>query len=190
MRFFNKTTVLLGVALALVFVAGGVYTFFFVAMKNKTQATAELSERLEELSGKTSHVLFARASLKNEEANIEKLGTYFIKERDIISFTKKIETLGSQSGTNLTLEALEPGFSEKTVPYLNFRIKASGEFSNIARLLMLLENLPGKFEWKTVRLIRDDSATLQSAASTGKEVSRAPAWTVEVFLTALNFVKE
>lgn len=190
MRSFNKTTILLGAALTLVFIAGGAYTFFFVAMKNKTQATAELSEKLKELSGKESHILSARASLKNEETNVEKLNTYFIKEREIITFTKKIEALGSQSGTVLTLEALEPGFSEKTVPYLNFRIKASGEFSNIARLLMLLENFPGKFEWKTVRLVRNDSAAPQPVVSGGKEASLTPLWTVEVFLTALNFIKE
>lgn len=186
---FSKTTILLGTALALMAVAGGAYAFFFVVMKGKTQATAELSAKLEELSGKQSRVASALAVLKNEAPQIEKLSAYFIRESEIVAFTKKIEALGPQSGTALTLESLEPGLTEKTVPYLNFRIKATGNFAAVIRLLTLLENFPGKFEWKTVRLVRADTSGQQVSATTTRGIN-TPEWSVEVFLTALNFIKE
>lgn len=186
---FSKTTILLGIALTLTVVSGGAYAFFFVVMKGKTQATAELSAKMEELSGKQSRVASALSVLKNEAPQIEKLSAYFIRESEIVAFTKKIEVLGPQSGTALSLESLEPGLTEKTVPYLNFRIKATGNFAAVMRLLTLLENFPGKFEWKTVRLVRRDASGQQVLATTTRGVN-TPEWSVEVFLTALNFIKE
>lgn len=173
---------LLLIALVFALVSGGAYAFFFVAMKDKTDATAELLAKTEELSGKESRLTSAVTTLKNESANIDEISRYFIKESEIAVFAKKLEDLGPQSGTSLSIESLDPGLTEKSVPFLSLLIKATGEFSYIERLLLLLENFPGKFEWKTVRLTRD--------ASLQKVGSRAPEWRVEIFLTALNFAKE
>lgn len=190
-KSFSKTTILLGIALLFTVVAGGAYAFLFVAMKNKTQATAELSAKIGEISGKESRVASAMLTLKDEAPNIEKLSAYFIKGSEIVAFMKKIEELGPQSGTELSIVSLDPGLTEKTVPFLSLRIKATGEFVDVARLLALLENFPGKFEWKTVRLVRDDSVTPQTTEGTPKSKgANSPQWMVEVFLTALNFTKE
>lgn len=190
MKSLNKTTIPLLVALVLALVSGGAYSFFFVAMKNKTEATAELLAKTEELSGKESRMTSAVSTLKSESANIDELSRYFIKESEIAAFAKKIEDLGPQSGTTLSIESLDPGLTEKSVPFLSLLIKATGKFSDIERLLVLLENFPGKFEWKTVRLSRDASSVEQAGTAAQKQVSRAPEWRVEVFLTALNFTKE
>lgn len=189
MKSFSKTMTLFGTALVFTIAAGGVYTFFFVAMKDKTEATAALSASSGELSGKESRIASAVTTLKNESANVDKLSSYFIRESEIVTFTKAIEDLGPQSGTTLAIESLEPGVTEKTVPYLNFRVKATGKFSDVMRLLALLENFPGKFEWKTIRLVREDGGAPQAGVTTTK-VDNAPGWSVEVFLSALNFVKE
>lgn len=190
MKSFNKTAALLFVAVVSVLAALGAYSFIFITMKNKTEATSELLSKTAELSGKETRMASAAAALKNESANIEKLSTYFIKESEIVSFAKKIEELGTQSGTDLSLEALDPGVTEKTIPFLDFRIRATGEFVNIQRLLVLLENFPGKFEWKTVRLVREASSGQVSGTGTSKTVSQIPMWKLEVFLTARNFIKE
>lgn len=189
MKPFSKTTILFVAALAFTLVAGGAYAFFFAAMKDKTEAATAISTSLGELSGKASRTLSAVAVLKSESARIEKLSSYFIKESEIVTFTKNVEALGPQSGTTLTIESLERGVTEKTVPFLNFRVKASGKFPDVMRLLVLLENFPGKFEWKTVRLVSDNSTGQQAGAVATKSDS-TPLWNAEVFLTAFNFVKE
>lgn len=189
MKPHYKTTALFGIALALTLIAVGSYGFFFTAMKGKTEAVAALAESSRELSGKESRALSARATLKSESEHIEKLSSYFIKESEIAAFTKKIEALGPQSGTVLTIEALEPGLTEKTVPFLSLRIKATGKFTDAMRLLVLLENFPTNFEWKTVRLVREDTAVQQAGTLVAKS-DGVPDWSVEVFLKALNFVKE
>lgn len=190
MKSFNKTTILLLIALVFSLASGGVYAFFFVVMKDKTEATAELLAKTEELTGKESRIMTASVVLRSESEKITKLSSSFIKESEIAAFAKKIEELGPQSGTSLTLESLDPGVTEKTTPFLGFRIKATGKFSDVERLLVLLENFPGKFEWRTVRLARNISIDQQTGTTTQKVLARAPMWELEVFLTARNFIKE
>lgn len=190
MKSFNKTIILLLVAIVFALASGGAYTFFFIVTKNKTEATAELLSKTAEISGKEARMASAIATLKSESVNINKLSSYFIKESEIVAFAKNLEDLGRQSGTTLTIESLDPGLTEKTIPFLSFRIKATGEFADILRLLVLLENFPGKFEWKTVRLAHDISSNQQIGTTAKKVGPIAPLWGVEVFLTARNFIKE
>lgn len=185
MKSFNKTIVLLGTALFFTTIAGAAYATLFVSMRSKTDATAEFFSKIAELSGKESSRSSTISMLKKEQVNIEKLNSYFFNESEIVTFTKKVEALGPQSGAEIKIESLEPGLTEKSVPFLSFRVKATGEFSNIGRLLVLLENFPGKFELKTVRLTRN-AASFTDATKTKEP---APLWNAEVYLSALNFVK-
>ena len=189
MKSFSKTAILLISAVLLTAALGGAYAFFFAAMKNKTTQTAELSAKNETLAGKESRVASALSAIKGETANIEKLSRHFIKESEIVAFTQKIELLGPQSGTTLSLESLDPGVSTNNTPVLNFRIVAMGEFQNIMRLIGLLENFPAKFEWKSVSLSSYDVIVEAETAKASKVLKRVE-WKVSASLTALNFVKE
>lgn len=184
MKANKKTLALLGTATILALVGGGVYAFLFFAIKNKTEATSVISEKIDELSGRESRIASSVLVLRKEDANIKKIKEYFFKENEVVAFTKKIEALGTQSGTKLTLQSLEQGYTEKTVPFLNFRIVATGKFADIQRLLVLLENFPGKLEWKTVRLSLDSPQTTEMPTIV---VAGAPQWRVDAFLVALNF---
>lgn len=189
MKSLSKTTILIATALVFTIAAGVLYVFLFVSTRNKTESTATLLASSEELTGKESRIGTAATILKNESANIDKLSSYFIKESEIVEFAKKIEELGPQSGTILTIETLEPGLTEKTTPFLNFRVKANGKFSDVMRLLTLLENYPAIFTWKTVRLVSSGNSVQQDGTTFAK-LENSPDWSVEVFLSALNFVKE
>lgn len=187
-KSLNKTKVLLGIAIACTVVATVVYVFFFLSMKNKTQATTEISTQLDDLSGKQQRYTTVALALQSESPRIEKLSSFFIKESDIVSFTKKIEALGPKAGVALSLESLDPGTTEAGVPYLNFRIIAQGRFENTERLLLLLQNFPAKFEWKTVNLSRDNRGSSDMGTSTPKTGTQK--WRAEVTLVAYNYSKE
>ncbi len=191
MKSLNRTTVFLGISLILTITIGGVYAFFFVAVKNKNESIAEFLSKNEELTGRESRLNLAKNTLKAEQSNIDKLSSYFIKESEIVSFAKRIEALGAESGTTLSLELLEPGVVEGGSPFLNFRVKAKGGFKEVMKLTALLENYPIKFEWKSVRLVRDDSgavSTVAQSAKTSQIVS--PQWIITISLSAFNFLKE
>lgn len=188
----KKTLILLAIAASLALVSGAAYSFIFFGMKGKTEEGGVLSEKIDEISGKESRIAASVTVLRKQNTNIDKISSYFFKENDVVAFTKKIEALGGQSGTVLTIESLEQGYGEKKAPFLNFRIKATGKFKDISRLLVLLENFPGKFEWKTVRLVRDMSTVTDPLllAKGAKPTSTESLWTAEVFLSALNFTNQ
>ncbi len=183
MKSFSKTTLILISAVVLTAALCGAYAFFFIAMKNKTEATAALSEQNETLAGNESRIMSALIAIKSEGANIDKLGTYFIKESEVVAFTKKLELLGVESGTDLSLEALDPGLGANGASVLNFRLTATGEFKDVIRLMEFLENFPAKFEWKNVDLSRNDGAVDPKAP-------KAVQWKISASLSALNFIKE
>lgn len=190
MKTNKKTLILLEIAITLALVGLCSYAFLFLATKYKTEATSVIAEKIEELSGRESRIASSVSLLRRENANIKKITEYFFKENEVVAFTKKIESLGPQSGTKLTIQSLDPGYTEKTVPFLNFRIIATGEFSNIQRLLVLIENFPGKFELKTIRIARDSSVTTGVTPSESKISVNKPKWRVDAFLVALNFTNQ
>lgn len=191
MKIQSKTTILFASAIVFAIAMACIYGFFFVSMKKKTDDTATILARSAELSGKESYTLLTLSTLKTESTNIEKLSSYFVKEDEVVVFAKTIEALGKQSDTILTIESLDQGLTEKSVPLLNFRIKANGQFLNIMRLLVLIENFPGKFEMKTIRFVRIDDINPQTSVFVSKtKIDRVPVWSVEMSLTALNFIKE
>ncbi|MGB2580354.1 MAG: hypothetical protein WBC83_01550 [Minisyncoccia bacterium] len=183
----NKIIILFSAASMFMILTVTISVSLFFSMKNKTEESINFSEKINELSGKESHTASAASALRRESINIEKISKFFFKENEISVFIKKVEALGPQSGTILIIESLEKGFTEKTVPLLNFRIKAKGTFSDVSHLLVLLENFPGEIEWNTLRIVREDLEAGEAGA-----ISRggAPIWRVEAFLTILNFVNE
>lgn len=183
MKSLRKTKLLFLGALVLTVALCGVYAFFFVTMKNKTAATADLSAQNEALAGKELRLTTVLDAVKQESANIDRLSTYFIKESEVVAFTKKIERLGTDSGTALSLEALDPGVGASGAPVLNFRIIATGTFSDVMRLIGLLENFPAKFEWKNVDLSLNDGIT-------STKIPKTVQWKVSASLSALNFLRE
>lgn len=192
MKANKKTLILLGIATTFTLAGSALYAFLFYVMKDKVASTTTIAEKIDELSGRESRIASSVSILRREDANMEKISAYFFKENEVVVFAKKIEALGAQSGTTLTIEALDQGYTEKTVPFLNFRIKATGKYANISRLLILLENFPGKLEWKTIRLVRDaePAGEAQAGVKTPKPVATSPEWRAEVFLVALNFVNQ
>lgn len=189
MKSLNKTTIFLVSALIIALASSAAYAFFFVTMKNKNDATTALTSKIEELSGQESSLSSSAAILKDEGDKIDKLNSYFFDENGIVEFTQKIEALGAQSGTSVTIQSLDPATNSKTGPSLNIRLRATGEFKNVERLIILLENFPGKFEWSTFRLVRDSGPTTE--VTKGKIGGKVlpPVWSVEISLSALNFIK-
>src|SRR3989344_5974623 len=186
MKANKKTLALLGTAIALTLAGAGSYAFLFFATKSRTEATSVISEKIEELLGRESRIASSVSVFRKEDTNIKKITEYFFRENEVVAFTKKIELLGPQSGTKLTIESLEQGYTGKTVPFLNFRIVAIGKFADIQRLLILIENFPGKFEWKTARISRDSVSSTEEQIAGGKASARVvvkdPQWRVDAFL--------
>ncbi len=186
----TKIVILLLGALIFVFVAGGGYAFFFSVMKKRTEGVVELLARAEELSGESAKLSASVSVLKEESKRIEKLKSYFVKESEIVAFAKNIEELGEHTGAILSLESLEPGLGETNIPVLNFRAKATGKFEEVMQVVSLLENLPAKLEWKSVKLLRKSEDGIVVIDKGTFQVVKEPLWVLDIAIVVINFVHE
>ena len=192
---FNKTAKLFTASFITIAVLAGVYTYFFISMRNNVDKSVLGAAKIEDLAGKDERIDATLAILAKEALVMQKVSASFIKQSEIVNFTRTLESLGPQSHTELSIESLEPGVGDRGIPVLNFRIKAQGKFKDVVALIALLENFPARLDWNSARLVRIGTpATVPVLDSKGIAVQKAPSsiplWSVEVSLTALNFIKE
>lgn len=192
MKSLTKTAVFFIIALSLTVIAAGTYSYFFLKMKTYVEQTVVLNAKADDLEGREQRITSAATTMKNENTRIENLSLYFIKESEIVHFTEKIEALGKEAGVEeLAIKSLESGVGEKGSSTLNFSIAVRGEFQNVIKFTALLENFPAKFDWKNVKLVRENSVSGEVDETTKKPLKApTPIWSAEISLTALNYVKE
>ena len=178
MKPVNKTTTILVISVVALIASLAVYSFFFTGMKKRAARALDVALEANGLEGKRGGFSQNINLLKKNSVDIEKINGSFIKESEVVLFTKQVESLGKDAGVELVLESLDPRAGQGNTRVLGFRVKASGSFNDVMKLLKLFENYPAKFEFNGVRMFRSD------------EGSPDPIWVVEVNVVALNFVSE
>lgn len=191
MNKLGKTGILLIVAFILTAGASGVYSFFFAATKSKAENATVLAVRAGEVESKRAKLGLTLATLKDQADNIQKLDELFIKQKEIVNFAKKIESLGVNSGTKISIERLTPAPTKDGVPTLSFNVKVQGKFADVMRTLELLENFPAKIEWGSVSIKRESEGSIAVVRAKGGVLQATePVWKMDVAGVALNFVRE
>jgi hypothetical protein len=178
MKPVNKTTTALIASVLALALSLGVYAFFFTGMNKRAAKASEVALEASSLESKRGGFSQNVNLLKKNSADIEKINTSFIKESEVVLFTKQIESLGDEAGVNLVLESLDPRAGQGNTRVLGFRVKATGSFDNVMKLLKFFENYPAKFEFNGIRMFRSDESTTN------------PTWVMEVSIAALNFISE
>lgn len=193
MKSLTKTAVFFIIALLLTVVAAGTYSYFFLKMKDRVEKTIEFNAKEDVLEGREQRINTAVSAMKNDAPRIEKLSQYFIRETEIVDFTEKIEALGKESGVEFSMQSLDRVDVPSGASVLNLRVKATGDFQNVVKFMALLENFTAKFDWKNVKLVRNDGAAPEFDEN-GKlkkiQTNTTPTWSADITLVAFNFIKE
>lgn len=191
MNTLGKTGILLIFAIAVTAGAFGSFAFFFTAMKEKAKNATEITEQRQNIEARQAKLSVTLAVIKEQNENIEKLEEYFIKKPGIVDFTKKIEELGTVSGTKIGIKALTPTLAKDNSPILIFGVEATGKFVGIMQVLELLENFPAKIEWSSVKIRQKEGGEVASPKIAGALPSLPlPVWELSMTATALNFTNE
>lgn len=203
----RRTKVLLLSASTIALVSGLVYAFFFNITQEKVNDALTIIDNTKNFETQQEKLSFTLSAIKEHEQEITKLDSYFIKEREIVDFTRQVEMLGTVSKTTIDFESLTPALGEGNTPTLDFRIKATGEFASVMHALELIENLPAKINVSSVKLARIDGSNLPEKPSTAIAVPvpakgkpgvvptrvhkvELPIWVLQISGTALNFIRE
>lgn len=195
MKSLTKTAIFFVIALSLTLATLGIYSYFFFKMKNLAEQTIEINAKADAIDERDLRINNAANIIKSESDKVDKLSAYLIKESEIVEFTKKLDSFGEESGVKLSIESLEQGVDGEVVgsDALNFRLKVSGSFQNVAKFMSLLENFPAKFDWNNVKFTRSDGVVqklIEENDKKNQEQTPIIVWNADISLTALNFIKE
>ena len=191
MNKLGKTGILLIIAFLVTASAFGVYAFFFAATKSKAESATSIADTTGSVESRQAKLALTLATLKEQSDNIQKLDELFIKQKEIVNFTKRIESLGVTPGTKISIEGLTPSLSKDNAPILSFDIKVQGKFVDVMRTLELLENFPAKIEWSSVNIKRESEGSVAAVMTNGNVPQVVePIWKMSVAGAALNFVRE
>lgn len=195
MKSLTKTAVFFVIALSLTLATLGIYSYFFFKVKNLAEQAIEINVKADTIDERDLRINNATNIIKSESDRVDKLSAYLIKESEIVEFTKKLDSLGKESGVKLSIESLEQGVDGGAGggDALNFRLKVSGSFQNVVKFMALLENFPAKFDWNNVKFARSDGAVQKFTEENNKknqERASIIVWNADISLTALNFIKE
>lgn len=117
-----------------------------------------------------------------------KLSSFFVREDRIVDFIEKVEKIGVDSNTELTLSSINAddlnSVKVGTIGRIKTRITASGSWANVMRALVLIENLPYSLSMNDVRV--DSSSGSNAELSAGdKKTSKGNKWNLSLNMEVL-----
>ncbi len=94
----------------------------------------------------------AEAILKSRADDLKAIDYTFVSESSIINFIEKLEQIAKNSNVSLKVSAGNPvSLKDKIGP--TFSLEASGDFQNIFRYLLLLENMPYEISFENASIV-------------------------------------
>ncbi|MEK7558509.1 MAG: hypothetical protein AAB507_01640 [Patescibacteria group bacterium] len=172
------------ILLALViFALASLYVFIFYLIKGKTEK-ASLSEQKYLLAAKKEELALSEESILRETGKKrEELDKYFIDQGNVVVFIERLESLGTISGSKVSLTSVDIDKSRKNI--LKVILSVSGRFNELFYFLSLLEALPLEISIKRL--------SLGSAAPTSVSVQdkkNKDEWNMELNIELVNFISE
>ncbi len=150
----HKPFLILAFAVALL--VAGLYSYMYwqvnVSVK-KAVIARELARTEEDNKSRQKDLVKLYESTATQRAQ---LGGFFIPSDSTVQFIEAVESIGPQSGAELTLSAIEADSLSKAAPgtrgSVRAHIDANGSWASVFRVLMFAERLPYKLVVNNVRL--------------------------------------
>ena len=166
----------------------GAYTFFFISVRERATRADEVTARANELEDKNSSFSRMSAFFKDHEGDIERINNRFVKESEIVTFAERVEGLALFTGTQVTLESLEPE-SRTSGAVLAMRVRARGSFSGVMKFAELIHEFPALIEIRTLGISRRDERVSSEDLPPALVSSKNPLWEITLTAVITNFIR-
>lgn len=171
----RKSKELLAITLLLNIAAIGWYYFLFSEIKVKNEHLSELMNRIEVEIEKEGTINYKKDITVETATLREKLSSFTLAKGGAISFIELLEATGNEVGAHTSIESVStkdhPQLS--TVEEMRLKLKVTGSWPAVVRLLGLLELLPY------------ETGLEQVVVSKGEASDEAP-WRADILLTVLK----
>jgi hypothetical protein len=158
----KKTTTTFTIAAFYFIGVFAVLLYAYIAVSAKRHEAITLRQTIAEQKSKQVTADMVETAMTNTAAERTELNSYFLAEKDTISFIANIETLATKVGVNLETTGLDVVKPADGRPELKTSFQVSGSKLAVLRFLTALETLPYHGRIPTLRLGSGDDKVWQA----------------------------
>ncbi len=142
--FESNSKKFLLIAVAFNIFAAGAFGLIFFQVKGKNEHVSNLINEIDRAVTQEQTLSSIKALVQETEKNRAKLADYFIGKEGVVSFIEELEALGSRTGVEVTIDAVEEKVSAGSTQTEELRLTLhfGGTWSSVVQYIGLLELLP------------------------------------------------
>jgi hypothetical protein len=179
--FKKRTTLIFIFSIIVVILASGTLILFFKLIENKNEHTSTVLATLADKIEKKENAKVLEEKIKEVDAIKDTIDSYFVNPKDIDSFIAYLENLGNIAGSLVKVES----FDSSTNNQLSVKITLKGNFSNVMRTLMMLENSPYRIHVQKTSLTHEEGFSTPDPKNPTKQVVSSSSWKSEILFNVL-----
>lgn len=147
-----KTTLIL----VLLLVVSGAFGFAWIyrTISAKTKEVFKLNLKLANLESEQKSMLGLKKFLEETKKDKDKINKVFLSEGRIVEFIEELEKLGRAENVEIKIQSALVSEKRDANPIFNFEL--AGNFENIFRTAVLMENLPYQLEIEEFSLTKEE----------------------------------
>lgn len=183
----NKhTKIIFYLSIITTLLAVGAFIFLFKIIINKNEHTSVVMTTLSDKMIKKQNNKELTNKLTEIDNMQKTIDGYFVDPNHIDSFIEYLEKIGAPFGVTIKVENFEISLTEKNI--LVVELSSKGTFTNMMRIIKLIENAPYQTHVKKVSLVKLTDIEIQDPKAI-KETSGNLLWQVNIIFSILTSAK-
>jgi hypothetical protein len=126
-----------------------IFLFLYKVINDNKEISQSTQEKLQTEISRRDSIKALINSVQTISKERAQLDTHFVRSSDVVPFLDTIEKLAKEAGTNAEVTSVGLAADKAS---LEVEMKAQGDFENIYKLIMLLENSPYNLEFILVSI--------------------------------------
>jgi hypothetical protein len=161
----KKTKIILLISLILFVGVTTFFVFVHIKIREVKSESVLIGQRIIENRRSVATFDSLKKNISDIEASSEKIDSFFIKKDEVVSFLDTLESLASTTNTKISIQTVS---DKKVAPMgsvIVVGLNAQGSYSNIHKLIRLLEEMPYQTEIQNINLSSENGADNKNQAA-------------------------
>jgi hypothetical protein len=189
----KNTKIMLIVSILVALLTILAFVFFFKVIGNKNEHASKVLVTLADKVADKENAEILTKKFTELESTYQNLNNYFIDSSKIDTYVDYLEKLGIENNTELAVKNVEVSSQDKNM--INFKILITGDFSNVMKVIYLLENTPYRvnltqsFINKETKVTEEIIKATKGNKETKKEITTS-VWLADVSFSILSLLQQ
>lgn len=171
----HNSLLILAVVVSLLTVS--LYVYMYVAVDTQTDKVVKARDVQATQAMDEKQVGELKTLFGHSEPGRKTLRDLFVRKGEEVTFIESLEALGDQTGADVNIVSIneDKNVSNPNIGTLKARVEASGSWSQISKVLVLIETMQKSIEVDSVRI---------NSSGQVNERTKSASWTLSLNITA------